>query len=248
MNILEKISHSRDTLLTIFENEWDTNISKLSYKEVEQLYNLNTGSDPTINALGVAVGCNFSLSHKYIPSHKLNIIYYNFPEIGRTSSKVTKSIVDKIEKLYSEEIFQNDDSVAIIIDGNISESIDSYIKKLNINFQNNLILSENIQKEIKNSKYNLKKKHFKNVHIYNIDLLVNNLFDHTLVPKHIPIRDINEIQKVLNQFNIDSTQLPIILSTDPISKLLRLVEGDLVKIQRKSIKCGEYLFYRICQD
>ena len=102
MNILEKISRSRDTLLTVFENEWDTDISKLSSKEVEQLYNLDIGNDPTINALGIAAGCNISLSHKFIPSHQLHIIYYNFPEIGRTTSKVTKSIVEKIDKLYTE--------------------------------------------------------------------------------------------------------------------------------------------------
>ena len=110
-----------------------------------------------------------------------------------------------------------------------------------------MILSDKIQKEIKNSKYYLEKKHFKNIHIYNIDLLVNNLFDHTLVPEHTPIRDVNEIKKILDKYNINSTQLPTILNIDPISKLLRLVNGDLVQIKRKSIKCGEYPFYRVCK-
>ena len=77
---------------------------------------------------------------------------------------------------------------------------------------------------------------------------MNNLFDHTLVPEHTPIRDVDEIKKILDKYNINSTQLPTILNIDPISKLLRLVNGDLVQIKRKSIKCGEYLFYRICQD
>ena len=41
MNILEKISRSRDTILDIFDTEWNTDISSLSSKEVEQLYNLD---------------------------------------------------------------------------------------------------------------------------------------------------------------------------------------------------------------
>ena len=96
-----------------------------------------------------------------------------------------------------------------------------------------------------NQDYNL--KHFKNVHILDIDSLTNNLLEHKLVPKHTPIRNKEEINKILNDCNANISQLPIILKNDIISKLIRLSPGDICEIKRIDDKCGEYNFYRICK-
>ena len=68
-----------------------------------------------LNTMGIAAPCSFEVSHKQIPSYKLHVLYYNFPELGKSSSKVTKSVIDRINNLYIDEVFQPDDSLIIII-------------------------------------------------------------------------------------------------------------------------------------
>ena len=41
----------------------------------------------------------------------------------------------------------------------------------------------------------LEKKHFRNVHLFNIDNFTNNIFKHRLVPPQKAIRQIEEIQE-----------------------------------------------------
>ena len=92
MNIIQKVNSTRYTLKEILEEEWDvSSISDLSNQEIEKIYNIPSSKNSTLSSFGIAAACNFSLQHKFIPSHRLHIIYYNFPEIGRNSSKVTKS-------------------------------------------------------------------------------------------------------------------------------------------------------------
>ena len=70
--------------------------------------------------------------------------------------------------------------------------------------------------------------------------------EHRLVPKQSVIRNRQEIKEILEENNCNTNQLPIILKHDIVSKYLRLSPGDLCKVTRKSIKTGEYNFYRIC--
>ena len=56
--------------------------------------------------------------------------------------------------------------------------------------------------------------------------------------------------KVLNSWRRKKPLIvtdPGILKTDIISKLNRLTTGDICEITRESLKCGEYLFYRVCK-
>ena len=243
-DIINKINKTRYTLKEILENEWDiSSISDFSDQEIEILYNQGKGSP-----LGSASECNLSLKHKFIPSYKLHIIYYNFPEIGNKSSKITKSCFEKINNLYSTDQFSNEDSVFVIINDIISESLESNLKNLNITLQNDLIeLSESIIHEMEENNYHLEKRHFRNVYLFNINSLTNNLLKHNLVPEHIPIRNRKEINEILNKCNCSLNQLPIILKKDAVAKLIRLTEGDICEIRRKSKKCGEYSFYRVCK-
>ena len=100
---------------------------------------------------------------------------------------------------------------------------------------------------MKKNNFPLEKKHFSNVHMFNINGLTKNLLNHRLVPVHIPIRKMTEIKEILNKTNCTISQLPIILKNDAIAKLIRLAPGDVCDIKRNSIKCGEYSFYRVCK-
>lgn len=250
MSIVEKVTKTRVTLKEVFSNEWDTSIMPdLSNNEVEKMYTLPSSKNKQIAQFGVASACNFSLKHRSIPSYNLHIIYYNFPEIGKSSSKITKSSCDKIESLYSSELIGPFDSIIMIINDNISESLQSSFDALNVKLQNDLESIEmdgKILDEMKKSKYYLEKKHFRNVTVFNVNNLTNNIMDHRLVPEQTAIRDRDQIKEILEQNNCNTKQLPIILKGDIVSKYLRLSSGDICKVKRKSIKTGEYNFYRIC--
>ncbi len=70
-----------------------------------------------------------------------------------------------------------------------------------------------------------------------------NISKHLLVPKHIKLSE-KDKDKLLEKYNISVTQLPKILQKDPAIKDLKLKQGDVVKIIRKSSTAGETEFYR----
>lgn len=248
MNIIEKVNRSRYTLKEVLSNEWDTSIiADLSDQEIEKMYSIPSSFVSPFP--GVAGGCNLKLKHRFIPSHSLHIIYYNFPEVGRLSSKVTKSACDKLQDFYNNEDVNQEDSLFIIINDTVSESLEKSFDELNIRLQNEFEdgISDKILDEMKKNNFPLSKKHFRNVHLFGIDSFTNNLLKHRLVPVHTAIRSIEEIDKILKKCNCELSQLPIILKNDIINKLIRLAHGDICHIQRDSNKCGEYPFYRICK-
>ena len=167
---------------------------------------------------------------------------------------MTKKNLEKIKNLYKDEYFNINDSVIVIINEPVSESSQKGVDNLNIELQNELSitgLDEDTLQEFEsknivlNREYNL--KHFRNVHILDIDSLTNNLLNHRLVPEHIVIRNKEEINKILNNCNANINQLPIILKNDIIAKLIRLAPGDICEIKRINDKCGENNFYRVCK-
>lgn len=252
MYLLDKVYNSRNTLREVLNDEWNTDpIIDVTTTELEILY--NTKND----VLLLDSGCNFTLENRKIPSHKLHVIYYNFPELHRTGTKINKTCADKLTAFYKKEgfddedaIFEKEDSLLVIINEPVSESIEKSIENMYLQGQNELRtseLSEDIQKEIKKEKLSIEQSYFRNVQIFHIDTLVNNLLKHTLVPKHEVIRDVNEINKIYEQTNSNSILLPIILRTDPMAKILRLCPGNLCKITRVSQVCGYTIYYRICK-
>jgi DNA-directed RNA polymerase subunit H (RpoH/RPB5) len=248
-NISQKVNKSRYSLKDILSNEWDTSsIKDYSEHEIDKLYSI-----PSANLSyfpGVAGVCNFSVDHKKIPSHKLHIIYYNFPENGKKSSKVTKSACDKLYEYYNTDEIDTNDSLFVIINEPISESLEKSCNSLNIRLQSELLsngLSETIQGEMDKNNVNLETKHFRNVHIFNINNFTNNILKHRLVPEHKAIREMKSIEEILKKCNTNIDHLPIILKSDIMSKMLRLASGDICEITRSSDKCGSYPFYRVCK-
>ena len=235
MKITEKINRSRYVLKEILSNEWDTSvISDYSIQEIDKIYQGIDISDQYIKSYGNGFVCNIRLQHKEINNHKRNL--------------------EKVEQLYVDEYFNKNDSVIIVINEGVSESIQKSIDNLNIRFQNELNvlgLDEDTLKVLKeenielNKEYNL--KHFKNVNILDINSLTNNLLKHRLVPEHKVIRNKEEIDEILSNCNATINQLPIILKNDIIAKLIRLVPGDVCEIKRINNKCGENKFYRVCK-
>ena len=248
MNIIEKVNRSRYTIKEILDDEWDVStLADLSDKEIEIIYTVPSSKNSSLSSFGVASGCNFTLRHKYVPSHSLHVIYYNFPEIGRDSSKITKTVTDKIFNFYKSDLIHPDDNLFIIINDKVSQTLEAAFNTLNINLQNEGEISKEIKEEIKKSKINLHKRHFRNVHLFTINSFTNNLLKHRSVPEHTQIRDDNKIKEILETCNATKSQLPIILQSDIISKLKRLTIGDICEIKRNSSTCGEYPFYRICK-
>lgn len=242
MELITKITNSRNTLKEILSSEYDTSqIPIYTNEEIRELYKLEPTKDNPYTQLGNGIACNFTINHKTLENHRLHVVYYNFPQLGKNSSKVTKTISDKITSLYINETFAPTDNIIIIINENISDTIKNIINSLNINYQN---LDLDLTK-YKDSIY--KKKHFRNVFIFNIKNIQVNILNHELVPLHIVIRDEKEIEKILIKCNCNSTQLPVISKNDAIAKLLMCIPGDVCKIIRTSKTCGNYDYFRICR-
>ena len=66
---------------------------------------------------------------------------------------------------------------------------------------------------------------------------------HFLIPKHELLTK-EEAMHALAATNSSPSQLPYILSTDPVAKEIGAKPGDFVKITRKSETAGSSVYYR----
>lgn len=71
-----------------------------------------------------------------------------------------------------------------------------------------------------------------------------NILKHVLIPKHTVIKD-EERKELLERLGIKPNQLPKIVATGPVIKAIEAVEGDIIKIARKSPTAGTSTYYRI---
>jgi len=248
---VRKINKSRQNLRKYLSEEWKTDVIKdYSDKEIEKIYKSSQHIKDGI-IFGAASGCNISLYHKKIKSHRLHIIYYNFPEIGRPSVKINKQCADKLNNLYEEGIISTEDSLIVILLNPVPETLEKSIEDLYSSGQEDLIkngLSETIlseNEELDEDKYN--NYHFKNVHIFHLATLSIDILNHSMVPNHEVFRFENDIQKICDKCNCRKDQLPIIDRNDAVAKRLRIAPGDICKITRVGNTVGETDYYRLCK-
>ncbi|MFH0710964.1 MAG: DNA-directed RNA polymerase subunit H [Candidatus Aenigmatarchaeota archaeon] len=67
---------------------------------------------------------------------------------------------------------------------------------------------------------------------------------HELVPKHILLNE-NQKEELLRKYNITLKQLPRILASDPVIKIINAQPGDVVMIERNSLTAGKIDYYRV---
>ena len=242
MEIVKQIVKSRKNLKDILSEEYDTsNLPIYDIEEMDKLYELESTKDNPFkfNGNGKGSACNFTLNHNKIKNHKLHVIYYNFQKQGNTKMMKT-TIINRIDELYKNDIFQSTDNIILIINESIKDTIKIINEELNLHLKEN-----NNNKIINDLGYT--QRHFGNVFIFNIKTLQYNILNHQIVPKHTIIRDDKDIQKILEISNCNLDQLPVISKNDPVSKLKLGTNGDIFKIIRKSKTCGEDIYYRVCR-
>ncbi|MBI5797656.1 DNA-directed RNA polymerase subunit H [Candidatus Woesearchaeota archaeon] len=70
---------------------------------------------------------------------------------------------------------------------------------------------------------------------------------HTLVPKHSKLT-VEQVTKLIGEYNISIEQLPRILKSDPAIKTLDPEVGDVIEIERKSPTIGKAKYYRMVMN
>lgn len=85
------------------------------------------------------------------------------------------------------------------------------------------------------------------VNLFWINTLLFNILDHEYVPNHKKITN-DDFKELKIMYNLNSKhQLPFISRHDPVSKVLGIRPGEVVKITRPSQSCGKYITYRCCK-
>jgi DNA-directed RNA polymerase subunit H (RpoH/RPB5) len=256
--IIEKVYNARETIIDIYKDfEWDTKtIPKLSISELETMFTNYNSTNPIIQSMGGGMAFTLRIKHKIIENHNLVVIFYNLSNADKKSSKINKSIIDKIIQLYSQDYLNNDDSLLILINENNSESIEKINHTLNYKLKENYIIPSDIKKYIyspdnkksDNKNYNkYKESYFRNCIIMGIDMFQVNILNHYLVPKHEIIYDKEEIEQIFKKHNMNKNQMPVISRVDNIAKIIRINTGNICKITRNSEKSGENIYYRYCR-
>ena len=135
----------------------------------------------------------------------------------------SQNIYPIIEDLYHlENILNKNDDLIIIIKDEPNDTLNELMK--------DIFLNENIY-----------------ISILNIKRLQFNILKHELVPPHTILSE-EEKELFYKKFNIiDNSRLPEISFLSPVSLVLGIRPGDIVKIERNSRTAIKSNFYRICK-
>jgi len=73
---------------------------------------------------------------------------------------------------------------------------------------------------------------------------LKNITRHELVPEHVILSD-DEKQHILTKYDIDPSQLPKMITTDPVALSIGAKSGEIVKIIRESHTANKSIAYRL---
>ena len=161
------------------------------------------------------------------------------------TSKLTKSLKDKVTSLYESGIVEENSSCLLIVDEEITDTLYKTLDEINIALREKELDMENLEKEMKENDYYVSRNSFRRCWILNINSITINLKNHRLVSKHTPIKDERRIQEILEKCNCKKFQLPLISRNDIMSHYTLAVPGDIMEIIRTSKTTGSYPFYRL---
>lgn len=138
-----------------------------------------------------------------------------------TKSTIRLQAVDElVEELFDiEGVLSKNDTLMIIVN---DEPNDSLVGKLRYLFDNQGVY----------------------VVIHSIKRLQRNILNHSLVPKHTVVLDVEKLKMTYNLK--DTLQLPEISRFDPVALLIELRPGQVCQIDRKSVTSCVSTYYRIC--
>jgi len=138
----------------------------------------------------------------------------------------SNNIQEFIDDLFNlEKILTNKDDLIIIIKDEPNETLNRFIKDI---WEHEKIY----------------------IRIININRLQFNILDHELFPKHSILKNQDEINKFIKDYNIDinniKKQIPDISRFSPVALMIGIRPGEICKIERDSKTAINSLFYRIC--
>ena len=254
VKIIERVYKSRKTIIDIYKDyEWDTeSVPEYSMLELEQMFSIYNTSDQILDAFGDGMAFTMKIKHKFIENHNLVVIYYNLSNESSKSSKINKSIIEKINQLYTTDYINHDDSLLILTNENNNDSMEKINNNVSHKIKQDYEISEELEKYIyspendfEHARYN--KNYFRKCIILGINYFQVNLLKHELVPKHNIIYENKKKQEIFEKYNTNKNQMPILNRKDIIAKIIRINPDDICEIVRHSKKCGQSLYYRYCR-
>ena len=152
---------------------------------------------------------------------KVYIKYYISAK--QTVKQIRPANLDEIiEDLYTiESILTKDDTLIIIID---DEPNDTIINKIKYLYDNRGIF----------------------IIIHNIARLQYNILNHSMVPAHSTLTEVEREQLIQSYHVKDNLSLPEISRFDPVAMAICLRPGQICKILRQSAVALTTTYYRIC--
>jgi DNA-directed RNA polymerase subunit H len=157
-----------------------------------------------------------------------------------TVSDTELNIMSKVNKIFS---IQVNEKTKIVYYTNLKFKIND-LKKYFVDDEHVMLV---FKEKINNLNIkNLKEQTNVTIEIFMMKELQYNISRHVLVPKHEIVHDNDEIESLLDIYQLKKNQLPIILKTDPMARYLDVKAGEVVKVTRKSPSAGEAILYRYC--